>query len=125
MKGIKKRGESKWKRFGIFLILLLVLCVLTNSVRKVYNKKIEAQKALARMEKEVKDLENRQKSLGTSLQKLETEEGIAFEMRKKLNVAKVGESVVIIVEEKESASTTGTKISTWQKMKDFFVDLFR
>ena len=124
MRGIKTNKENKWKRPAAFLILLLVFGVLVNSVRKVYNKKVEAQKTLARMREEVKNLEDRQKFLGTSIQKLATEEGVAFEMRKKLNVASAGESVAIIVEGTQPTSTPVTEISSWQKLKDFFTKLF-
>ena len=125
MRGIKNKESGKWKKLGIFLVLFLIFGVLVNSVRKVYNKKTEAQKTLVRMEEEVKKLEDRQKFLGNSIQKLNTKEGIEFEMRKKLNVAQAGESVAIIVEETQSTSTSSAEISSWQKIKNFFAELFK
>lgn len=125
MRGIKNKKENKWKRLGIFLLLLLVFGLLLNSVRKVYNKKEEAQKVLARMEAEKNKLEEREKFLKESLAKLETSEGIEFELRKKLNVAEVGESLAIIVEEEPTASVQGLQISPWQKLKDFLINLFK
>lgn len=125
MRSISGRKEGKWKRAGIFLVLLAVLLVLGNSVHKVYNKKVEAQKTLARMEEEVKNLKDREKFLKDSIERLDTKEGMAFEMRKKLNVAEAGESVAIIVEEGESVSAPTPQPSFWQKAKDFFVGLFK
>jgi cell division protein FtsB len=125
MRGIKNRGENKWKKLSIFFALLLVFGVLTNSVRKVYNKRVESQKTLVRMQADAKILEDRQKFLENSLQKLTTKDGIAFEMRRKLNVAEAGESVAIIVEEKQPTSTPVAAISGWQKFKNFWANLFK
>ena len=46
-------------------------------------------------------LEERDKYLKESVRRIATQEGIEFEMRKKLNVAAVGENVAIIVGQKE------------------------
>jgi len=125
MKGIKKKGEKKWKRLVVFLILLIVFGILLNSVHGVYNKKKEVQETLAQMKAELKDLEDRKKSLEQSLARFNTEEGIAYEMRQKLNVAEVGESVAIIVEEKTAEPSSDEEISVWQKVKDFISNLFK
>jgi cell division protein FtsB len=124
MRGIKTKESGKWKRICVFCVLLVVFGVLLNSARKVYEKKTEAQAMLSRMEKEFADLKNRQEFLASSLQKLGTADGIAFEMRKKLNVAGAGESVAIIVDQSKPASTPPAPLSSWQKFKNFFVELF-
>ena len=109
----------------IFLALLLVFGFLLNSVRKIYNKKEEAQKVMARMEEEKTKLQEREQFLKDSLDKLATAEGLKFEIRKKLNVAEVGESVAIIVNEEQAPATQNLPISLWQKIKDFLVELFK
>ena len=124
MRGIKNRESGKWKKVAVFLVLLLVFSVLLNSVRKVYNKKKNAEIALARMETEALELRERSEFLKGALEKLETREGIEFEIRKKLNVAGAGESVAVIVEEGPSASSSKLSASPWQKFKNFFVELF-
>lgn len=124
MRGIKTRGQGKWKRLGIFLILLLIFGALLNSVRKVYNKKAGAEKALARMQAEIKTLEDRQKFLENELDRLATDEGVKFEIRKKLNVSEAGESVALIINEDASAPALPPSLSVWQKLKNFFVWLF-
>jgi len=124
MRGVKTKDKELRKRLAIFLVLLIIFGVLSNSVRKVYNKKENAEKALARMEEEQKQLELRKIFLENSLERLETEEGIKFEIRKKLNVAQAGESVAIIVDENNIASTAPPSTSTWSKIKNFFGRLF-
>ncbi|MFH0804081.1 MAG: hypothetical protein V1896_00570 [Candidatus Zambryskibacteria bacterium] len=125
MRGIKNKESGKWKRLAFFLLLLLVFGVLLNSVRNVYQKKKTAQGALARMEKEVADLENRDQFLKESIAKMATQEGLEFEIRKKLNVAEAGESVAIIVDETQTTPVPAVPVSSWQKIKNFFTDLFR
>lgn len=120
MKSIKNRGENKWKKIAFFLMLFLVFGLLLNSVKNVYNKKEAAQTLLTKMNREKTKLEERNKFLQESLSKLETEEGIKFAMRKKLNVAEVGESVAIIVDEKPKTSAITPISSFWQKFKNFF-----
>ncbi|NLE07581.1 MAG: hypothetical protein GX627_03155 [Parcubacteria group bacterium] len=125
MRGIKTKKSSKWKILVAFLFLVLVLGVLLNSVRKVYNKKIGAEEALVKMNDRVYELQKREKELNDSLERLKTQEGLAFEMRRKLNVAEVGESVAIIVEEEIPIVPSTIKISNWQKFKNFVVNLFK
>lgn len=124
MRGVKTKEQTKWKRYAIFIFLLLLLLVLLNSVNKVYKKKKEAEKTLVHMQEQVIELENREKTLNQSLDRMSTREGIGFEMRKKLNVAEVGENVAIIVMEGNSTSTQKASTSAWQKFKNFFTNLF-
>ena len=125
MRGIRNKKQKRWKKMVIFLALLLVFGFLLNSVRKIYNKKEEAQKVMARMEEEKTKLQEREQFLKDSLDKLATAEGLKFEIRKKLNVAEVGESVAIIVNEEQAPATQNLPISLWQKIKDFLVELFK
>jgi len=111
MRGIKTKESGKWKKVGIFLILLILLGVLLNSARKVYDKKKEAQDTLVRMQGEVAKLENRNEVLKQSIKNINTKEGLEFELRQKLNVAQIGESVAVIVDEPQQASTSVAQIS--------------
>jgi cell division protein FtsB len=125
MRGIKTKESGKWKRVGIFLVLLVIFFVLLNSVNNVYKKKKEAQDTLARMKEQVTELENRDEVLKESIDRVATKEGLEFELRKKLNVAQAGEGVAIIVEGEQNTSTPNSEISPWQKLKNLFLDLFR
>jgi len=124
MRGIKTKESGRWKRIAIFVALLLVIVVLLNSVHRVYKKKNEVKEALTQMQAEKMELENRSEFLKDSLEKLKTTEGVEFEIRKKLNVAEVGESVAIIVEEEPIETTPTPQTSPWQKIKKFFEGLF-
>ena len=76
------------------------------------------------MQNEKLALTNRGEFLADSFKKLETQEGLKFEIKKKLNVALSGESVAIIVEEPKPTSTTVSKTTSWQQLKNFFKNLF-
>jgi len=125
MRGIKNKNSNKWKKLGVFLVLFFILLVLLNSARKVYEKKKEAERALAQMKDSVVALEKRDQFLRDSIERMNTKEGIEFELRKKLNVAEAGESVAVIVEKEEKAPDENSSVSAWQKVKDFFANLFR
>jgi hypothetical protein len=125
MRGLKNKSEHTGKKVAIFITLLVVLCLLVNSVYKVYTKRVEAEKTLARMQEETKVMDEREKELEASLQRLVTDEGMALEMRKKLNVAAVGEKVAIIVDDNKSAPAPVAQISFWQKLTNFMVELFK
>ena len=124
MRGLKHKEGGKWKKAGIFLILFLILIFLSNSLNNVYQKKKNADIALARMQERVADLQNREEVLKDSLARLDTIDGMKFEIRKKLNVAEVGESVAVIVDPEQKAPVPAYSISPWQKFKNFFSWLF-
>jgi cell division protein FtsB len=125
MRGIKNKESGQWKKVSAFVILFLILVVLLNSTKNVYDKKKAASEALAKMQKEDSDLQNREAYLKDSISKLSTTEGVEFELRQKLNVAAAGEGVAVIVDQKQSTTTSTSQPSTWQKIKDFFGSLFR
>ncbi len=124
MRGVKTKAGGKWKRLAVFFVLLLIFGLLVNSVTGVYQKKKNAEEFLARMQKEKIELERRNEELSTDLERLSTEEGVKFEIKRKLNVAEVGESVAIVVSDTKPATSTSATTSKWQKFKNWFGGLF-
>ncbi len=121
MRGIKYKKENKIKRVLLFLFFAVVFVLLLGSIFRVYEKRRNAELALIEMQNELALLEEREKSLISSLGRLETEEGMKFELRSKLNVALQGEGVAIIVDEKSIKEEIKTPPKTfWQKVKEFF-----
>jgi len=125
MRGLKSKEQGQWKKWGTFLLLFLILLLLTHSASNVYKKKKVAEETLVRMEKDTEELKNRDQVLKTAIARMATEDGLKFEMRKKLNVAEVGERVAIIVDDEETPTTTGAQISAWQKFKNFMLKWFK
>lgn len=124
MRGLKRRGGDQYKKLALFTGLFILLILLGNSTRRVYNKKEEAGLALVRMEQEIGDLEERESELRSEQAKLKTDEGIDFELRKKFNIAREGEGVAIIVDESPGQDEQSDSATRWQKIKSFFGSLF-
>ena len=122
MRGIKvkTKGSNNFKKILIFIALLILLTVLVNSVYGVYKKKKNADRALAQMQFDIKTLEERQEFLNDSVARLETKEGLEFEIKKKFNVALADEKVALIINEESTTTSKTATVSFWQKIKDFF-----
>ncbi|MEK7642295.1 MAG: hypothetical protein AAB392_00665 [Patescibacteria group bacterium] len=121
---LNAKTKEKWKHIILFTFLLFIIVVLSNSVRKVYNKKKSAEETLVRMQLEAVDLERRQKLLENMEDRLSTKEGLEFELKKKFNVVRQGESVAIVVESENNSSGSNKADSVWQKIKSFFGSMF-
>src|SRR3989344_578630 len=124
MRGVKSREIQKWKKTAIFIVLLLLFGVLLNSVRKVYVKKQNATAALTKMQTDLTELKDREETLERSLKRLSTQEGIEYELRKNFSIARAGEEAAVIVSELPSTSTPPATLPPWQRLKNFFNDLF-
>lgn len=124
MRGVNKKGNSALKRLFVFVFLFSLLIILGNSTRKVYNKNKDAEKALVRMEQEIQELNDRKQELKNAQERLKTQEGIEYEIRKKFSVARAGEQVAIIVDDTSTSTNSAQTPSSWQKIKDFFSNIF-
>lgn len=124
MRGVKTKSGNRWKRALTLCLLLLLLGLFGHSVKNVYMKKRGAESALAKMQSEKKVLEERKEFLEQSINRLSTEEGVEFEIRRKLNMAEAGESVAFILEGETPSFSPVPEKSNWQKLKDFFSDIF-
>lgn len=124
MRGVNKKGNSALKRLFVFVFLFSLLIILGNSTRKVYNKNKDAEKALVRMEQEIQELNDRKQELKNAQERLKTQEGIEYEIRKKFSVARAGEQVAIIVDDTSTSTDSAQTPSSWQKIKDFFSNIF-
>ncbi len=120
MRGVNTKSKEKLKKILTFFLLLVLLMLLGNSVRRVYIKKNGAEQALARMKAEIEDLKSRQESLEQFASRVETSDGVEFELRKKFNVAGNGEKVAIFVDESNASSTQKKSQSIWSKIKGWF-----
>ena len=124
MRGIKTKQSGKWKRVTVFYLLVVVLVMLLNSLFNVYEKKKAAEETLVKMESDLKELGEREKYLGSYLDRLSTKEGVEFEVKRKFNVAEAGESVAIIIDEQTNSKDSNVPQTKWQRFKGFWSGLF-
>ncbi len=124
MRGIKTKQSGKWRRVALFYLLVIFLVMLLNSLFNVYEKKKGAEDALVKMEGDLKELGEREKYLGGYLDRLSTQEGVEFEVKRKFNVAEAGESVAIIIDEQTNPQDNEAPKTKWQRFKGFWSGLF-
>ena len=102
------------------VILLLVTLFVLRSTWIVWQKKEESDELKNISLKYKKGLEARDMELNTVIEKLGTEAGKEAEIRSKFNVAKNGETVVLITDEASDTLATTTSQGFWQKVGNLF-----
>lgn len=116
----KKRLLYSWWTVAV-LALLNIFIVKANW--QLYGKERYTHKNMIEAKKEAEDLEKRELELQASVSNLRSAEGIDLELRRKFQVVKPGESVVVIVPPGAATSAPDTleeKPSLWQNFVGFF-----
>jgi len=97
------------------VVLIGIIIVLGRAVWGIYHKNKRAATDRLLAEQQINDLTIRQKSLDDRLAKLKTAQGLEEEIRENLPVAKVGEHVIVIIDNQDRASSTEETIGTTTK----------
>ena len=104
------------------VILTLVLLVVARGAWGIHQKAQIAisERNIARHSLE--ELESRTKELEVSLELLNSEQGIEAEVRQKYTVARPGEEVVVVVDDKAKKGENSEVVekSFWQRVVSFF-----
>ena len=117
--GRRISGKSLRPFVGLFLLFPVIL--LGRGVWNLYSKEQNVKDELANLLTQQSELQNRHSFLEGQIEKLQTSEGLEYELRKKFGVARAGEQVVVIVDEKEQATPVATSTEGfWQKLKALF-----
>ncbi len=89
---------------SVLILLFLILVILGRTVWFSYQgfKISKSNRDVARLEKE--ELENRISELEKDIDNLQTDRGLEGEIRDKFGVAKSGEEVIILVDERETST---------------------
>lgn len=105
--------------------LFVVLIFIARAVFSVYYKQKASEENLSKAKEEVAELKKREKMLNSEISRLMTDKGAEGEIRKKFMVGKVGEQVIVIVDEnklnKSGDIENDENKSIWSK----FLNLFR
>ncbi len=111
----------------VFFCLAVLLVFLAVSVTKSYKKSREAAALNKTVEDEIKDMNLKKNNLEANIERLKTSVGQEEELRKKFQIKKPGEEVLVIVDEGPAAvsgSTTGQTKSFLEKTWDFLKSIF-
>ena len=117
--------KRKIKRFFyskvVLVCLLILIFLLLKMVWSVYEKQALTKDNLAKTATSFEGLQEREKMLSSSIDKLKTDSGIEQEIREKYGLVKPGEEVIVVVDGEDSTSSepVSLEISFWQKVKDW------
>ena len=117
MKELRRKQRMKELLYSWPALILMVVLVffLIKGSAEVMVKERESAKRVENLEKETEALSAREAELRDGIARLQTEEGIVEEIREKFSVAREGEYVAIIVDEKANASSTESTEGSWYK----------
>ncbi len=108
----------------LFLIFLgVVIIVFSFSIFSFMNKMEETVKNKKIIEDKIAELEKSKEKLNSDITKLKTESGIEENIREKFGLAKEGENMILIVDDKNSPQTQKPPDSPW--FFSFFDNLFK
>ena len=86
-----------WRRV-IAVILLALIGIAVNGVWGVYKKSHESRDLRTESEATLNDLKSREQELRTDIANLSSDRGVEAELRERYDLAREGESVVVIVD---------------------------
>ena len=101
----ERRRIKHWIYSWPTLVVLVIICIfLANGVWGVYKQERQTRINKNQRLSHFNDLKIRKDSLEEEINRLNTERGIEEEIRKKFEVAKEGEEVIVIVDSPENVS---------------------
>ncbi len=116
------KGKGKFARLltsrGVIVLEVLLIAFLLVGITKEIVRRVALRREVAVLEKQIAELEAQNRSLGEYVAAINTDSFREREARKRLNLQKPGESVLIVpetTETGETANTTATAVSTISK----------
>lgn len=124
MKNFQKNGRFKLMlQSKPFLILLgFIIFAFFFSMFGFFEKVEETSKNRKIAKEEIMELEKSKEKFKTDIESLKTEKGIEGNIREKFGLAKEGENMILVVEDKNSAETQKESDSgnLWSFLKNLF-----
>jgi cell division protein FtsB len=106
-----------WRRL-IAVLLLVCIAIALRGVWGVYKKSQESRVLKIEAEATLNDLKSREKELREDIASLKSDRGVEAELRERYDLAKEGESVVVIVD--PPAPPPEPKPTPFQRFKSWF-----
>jgi cell division protein FtsB len=123
MKEFKKKQQFKRRLYSPLMLIVLgiILLLIMHATWGIYQKARLSERKLNLAEREQATLEAKKESIEYKIDRLNTETGIEEEIRSKFDVVRDGEQIVVIVNPKDTATTTEAKPTG---VRGFFTTLF-
>lgn len=106
-----------WRRL-LALGLLILLALAVRGVWGVYKKSVESRELKIEAQAQLDELRTREQQLRTDIANLKSERGVEAELRERYDLAREGESVVVIVD--PPAPPPEPTPTSFQKFKRWF-----
>jgi cell division protein FtsB len=119
----QKRQVKKVIYSKVFLVILFISVIfLGRATYNIYNKSKLSSKSYNETKKDYESLKARKDMLDSEINRLKTDSGMEEEIRSKFNVAKPGETVVVVIDGSSSTSTNAnnSKGGFWSSFWSIF-----
>jgi cell division protein FtsB len=105
-----------------FAVIFFLVIFLARSTYDIYIKYRVSADNVATVKKDYDSLKARKEMLDSEIDRLKTDTGIEEEIRSKFDVAKPGETVVVVINDSSSTlkKTDNSKMSFWAKIWSIF-----
>ena len=107
---------------GAIVAVLVLLILVAKAAWSVYSKESESRRRLDSAAADLVALQSRERKLRENIDRLKTPEGMEAQIREQFQVAKPGERMVVLVDEKKNDKTNAPQEAS---MVSRFFDLFR
>ncbi len=125
MRSFQKRGKLWRLMQSKFFLLVLGIIILAFffSMFSFTGKMEETSRNRKILEEKIVELEKSKEKLNYDITRLKTEEGIEENIREKFGLAKEGENMILIIDDKNSTETEEEAGLSWFSL--FFQNLFK
>lgn len=106
-----------WRRI-LAVVLLVLIAIALRGVWGVYKKAQDSRELKVEAEATLSDLKSREKELRADIANLKSDRGVEAELRERYDLAKEGESVVVIVD--PPAPPPEPRPTTLQRFRSWF-----
>jgi hypothetical protein len=121
----KQKAKQRLYSLPVVVVLGIVTFLVINGAYSVLMKRQESSVYVKELETKVELLNIREAEVRANILRLQTDEGINAEIKKKFSVTMEGEKVVVIVDPKVETPTVSTTTEPWYKrIKRMFSSLW-
>lgn len=103
---------------------LVLLAILSRAVWNIHAKASFSAQKLSQAQAELAKLDQNRSDLSVKVDRLSTDQGVEAEMRSKFRALRTGESVAVIVDDKQvanaSSASTTSEVGWWGRFLRFF-----
>lgn len=124
-KGKPKNASSRKRKFWVFVYVVILVFILVPTVHNVRQRSL-VEKEIEEIKKDIQNQEKENKDLKEMIQYLQSDSSLEEQARLNLGLKKPGETVVVVKEDYDIASSSGISVakdgdaSNFQKWLDYF-----